>query len=396
MYNHRSFFRPALIGAALLALGGCASLGALPVIGGGTSGDARVPGPREEVEPRTRDPLGGFHVVVDLDDNELRFMDGKQVVWAGPVGTGTGLRLRGEDSEWDFSTPNGTFYVQYKEVNPVWILPDWYFVKDKKPIPPEDSPARRVPGALGAAAVFLGDEIAIHGTDKPELLGQRVSHGCIRLSDENAKRLFHNVQVGTPVIITGGQGLAKRLQQRLQQSAAAPTNPTAQPKPPASPLARVSTQQLLSRLDRQLAAGDTSSEWTRTASEIIRRGIDDDSLALRGALALAGTGSDEATNREYSTFLADAFMRGSLRAIVSLARIDAKARERASLAIVEGVMDLHPGALDVAGAPWPTRRVPNWRLGPDGSRGWKALQQAEAAYRARPAGVRLVMGTAAQ
>jgi hypothetical protein len=384
---HRSRFARTLAVLPLLAvLGGCASTGTLNDIFRG--GGARDGTSTERAEHRAaRDPLAAFHVVVDLDSNELRFMDGKQVLWSGPVGTGTGLRLQSGSNEWEFSTPNGLFHVQRKELNPVWILPDWYFVKEGRSIPPENSPQRRVPGALGAAAVYLSDEIAIHGTDKPELLGQRVSHGCIRLSDDNAVRLFHNVQVGTPVLITGGKRLANMRPEDVPQ----PTNPRARPNP-TNPLTRVSTAQLLTRLDRQLTVADTSAAWVRTASELIRRGINDDAIALRGVLARSGTSGNDGIDREYATFVADAFSRGSLRAVVSLNRIEAGARERAAVALVEAVMDLYPGSLDAPSAPWPSHRVPNWRLGPEGTAGWQAIRRAEDRYRERPPGVRLVMG----
>jgi hypothetical protein len=371
--------------ALAVVLGGCASTESLrdvfrsdPQAGEGVPRQAQA-------ERGRRDPLGGFHVVIDLAANELRFMDGRQILWTGLVGTGTGLILESEDGNWEFSTPDGLFYVQRKEENPVWILPDWYFVKEGKPIPPETSPQRRVPGALGAAAVYLSDEIAIHGTDRPELLGQRVSHGCIRLSDPNAIRLFHNVQVGTPVLVTGGRRLPKLRPEDVPR----PTNP--RPRPQANPLARVATAQLLTRLDRQLAAGDTSSAWVLTASELIKRGLDDDADALRGVLARSGTAGHDQVDREYSTFVADAFTRGAMRTVVSLARISTAERERASIAIVEGLMDLYPGELNAPAAPWPSHRVPNWHLGPDGTRGWQALRAAEARYRERPPGTRLVL-----
>jgi hypothetical protein len=374
----------------MLGLGGCATTAPLKemILGGGEPGEQRErEGERDRSErDRARNPLGGFHVVIDLDDNELRFMDGRSLLWSGPVGTGTGLILQSEEGDWEFSTPNGLFHVQRKEENPVWILPDWYFVREGRSIPPENSPQRRMPGALGAAAVYLSDEIAIHGTDRPELLGQRVSHGCIRLSDPNAIRLFHNVQVGTPVVIRGGRRLARLRPEDVPR----PTTP--RPPRQENPLRRVDTAQLLSRLDRQLAAGDTSSAWVLTTNELIRRGVDDDAIALRGVLARAGTSGHPVIDREYATFLADAFTRGSMRAVVSLARISEAARERASLALVEAMMDLYPGSLQAPSAPWPSRRVPNWQLGPDGTAGWQALQAAEELYRERPPGVRLVMG----
>ncbi|HEX5870880.1 MAG TPA: L,D-transpeptidase, partial [Longimicrobium sp.] len=140
---------------------------------------------------------GGYAVVVDLDVNRLYFARGRRVLWSAPVGTGTGMRLENGRGEWDFSTPTGTFHVTFKDIEPDWIAPDWYFLENGLRVPGPDSDARRFPRGLGAAAVFIGQGLAIHGTDKPELLGQRVSHGCIRLANADALRLFHNVQVGT-------------------------------------------------------------------------------------------------------------------------------------------------------------------------------------------------------
>jgi lipoprotein-anchoring transpeptidase ErfK/SrfK len=54
---------------------------------------------------------------------------------------------------------------------------------------------------LGTSALFLGEGIALHGTSRPELLGQNVSHGCIRMTNEAARMLYHAVDVGTPVMI---------------------------------------------------------------------------------------------------------------------------------------------------------------------------------------------------
>jgi hypothetical protein len=202
------------------------------------------------------------------------------------VGTGTGFRLATDDRDWEFTTPSGTMHVQRKEMNPTWILPDWWFIENRRRVPPPESPERRVEGGLGAAAIYLGDEIAIHGTDRPELLGQRVSHGCIRLSNENAIRLFHNVQVGTPVMIVGEQEVLGE----QPDSAAAFTSAARRTARPPNPLARVATATLLTRLDRALAAPDTSAAWVAIASTLLERGIRDDAQALRGILARAGTG----------------------------------------------------------------------------------------------------------
>jgi lipoprotein-anchoring transpeptidase ErfK/SrfK len=46
-----------------------------------------------------------------------------------------------------------------------------------------------------------GGPIALHGTDEPGSIGRAVSHGCIRLSNDDMRRLFALVPAGTPVTI---------------------------------------------------------------------------------------------------------------------------------------------------------------------------------------------------
>jgi lipoprotein-anchoring transpeptidase ErfK/SrfK len=143
----------------------------------------------------------GRYVVIALQEHRLYLMENEQVLWSAVVGTGTGTRLAGAGQKWDFSTPRGMFRIQLKEKDPVWLVPDWAFVERGEPIPPLDSPKRREPGMLGTTAMYLGEDIAVHGTQKPDLLGQSVSHGCIRMTNEAARYLYHQVEVGTPVII---------------------------------------------------------------------------------------------------------------------------------------------------------------------------------------------------
>lgn len=161
-------------------------------------------GVEREGTARYRDPpvnVEGRYVVISLAEHRLYLMEDERVIWSATVGTGTGTRLEGAGQKWDFSTPRGMFRVQLKEKDPVWVVPDWAFIERGEPIPPPDSPKRREAGMLGTSAMYLEEEIAIHGTNKPELLGQAVSHGCIRMSNEDARRLYYEVEVGTPVII---------------------------------------------------------------------------------------------------------------------------------------------------------------------------------------------------
>ncbi|HET7233369.1 MAG TPA: L,D-transpeptidase [Longimicrobium sp.] len=360
--------------AAALALQACAGHAAPATAPEPVAQAPAVDPLRPPVRPDKR------YVVVDVRVNELRFMDGPRVLWRAPVGTGTGFRLSTPGQRWQFTTPTGTRYVQFKQLNPAWIRPDWWYHENKLPVPSPDSPARKEEGGLGAAAVYLGDEIAIHGTDKPELLGKRVSHGCIRLSNANALRLFHDVQVGTPIVI---EGEAEVLGEQPDSVARfTRRTPSRGPRVYRNPMDRLSTPALLTRLDRELASANDSA-WTLTASSLLERGLKDDAPALRGLLERAGRASDEERQHEYAAFLADAFSRGALRTVVSLNRIAPAARERAVADIVEATMALYHGPPEHSLAPWPTRRVPVSMLGPAGQAGWRALQEAEAAYRGR-------------
>ena len=149
----------------------------------------------------------GRYVVVHLAENRVFVMEGPDAIWSAPAGTGTGFRLTGGGQGWTFTTPRGLMKIRRKEKNPVWIAPDWHFVERGAPIPPDDHPSRRIAGGLGTTALYLGDGIAIHGTNQPQMLldpdpeRRRISHGCIRLTNEAARDLYHLVSVGTPVLI---------------------------------------------------------------------------------------------------------------------------------------------------------------------------------------------------
>jgi lipoprotein-anchoring transpeptidase ErfK/SrfK len=46
-----------------------------------------------------------------------------------------------------------------------------------------------------------GGFVGIHGTDQPDLIPGRISHGCIRLRNPDIVRLGHLMPVGTPITI---------------------------------------------------------------------------------------------------------------------------------------------------------------------------------------------------
>jgi lipoprotein-anchoring transpeptidase ErfK/SrfK len=162
---------------------------------------------REVVAERSLVRREGRYVVVHLAENRVFVFDGPRAVWSAPAGTGTGFRLATGEHRWKFSTPKGLFRVRHMEKDPLWEAPDWHYVEKGLPIPASNSPARLMRGVMGNTAIYLGDGIAIHGTNQPGLLlnpdpeRRRVSHGCIRLTNEDARALMHMVDVGTPVLI---------------------------------------------------------------------------------------------------------------------------------------------------------------------------------------------------
>jgi lipoprotein-anchoring transpeptidase ErfK/SrfK len=55
---------------------------------------------------------------------------------------------------------------------------------------------------LGARALYLGSTLfRIHGSNEPETIGQAVSSGCIRMTNEDVTDLYDRVRVGTRVVV---------------------------------------------------------------------------------------------------------------------------------------------------------------------------------------------------
>ena len=110
--------------------------------------------------------------------------------------------------------------------------PDWH--------PPSEMIARQPylprmmaggPGnPLGARAMYLGNSLyRIHGTNAPDTIGQRVSSGCIRLTNEDVIDLFNRVSVGSKVVVLPDSG--------RHAAPVASVEPRPAPLPPRAPAA---------------------------------------------------------------------------------------------------------------------------------------------------------------
>ncbi|MDE5447257.1 L,D-transpeptidase family protein [Bradyrhizobium sp. CSA207] len=82
--------------------------------------------------------------------------------------------------------------------------PDW--------TPPSQMLARRpdlprhmkggIENPLGARAMYLGSTLyRIHGSNEPETIGQAVSSGCFRMTNDDVSDLYGRVSVGTTVVV---------------------------------------------------------------------------------------------------------------------------------------------------------------------------------------------------
>lgn len=145
----------------------------------------------------------GPYIIVDTARNHLSVKRREQVVLDAIASTGSGTILDkpGETSgQWIFDTPRGEFAVQSKLTNPVWVKPDWAFIEEGVEVP--RSLVQRVePGVLGEYALGFGKGYFIHGTLYTRLLGKNVTHGCIRLNDQDLKAVYQVAKIGTPIMI---------------------------------------------------------------------------------------------------------------------------------------------------------------------------------------------------
>ncbi len=84
-----------------------------------------------------------------------------------------------------------------------YIRPDFEVPPDlRRRNSPAVIPAGSPRNPLGAAALTLHADYAIHGTNNPGSIGRFVSHGCIRMRNSDVMDLYRRVSVGTPVIVT--------------------------------------------------------------------------------------------------------------------------------------------------------------------------------------------------
>jgi len=110
--------------------------------------------------------MPNYRIIVDLSDKRLYLLDGNVVVRGFPVGIGKMLT----------QTPVGEYTIVNKQRNPG--------------------------GPFGAFWMGLSKpSYGIHGTNNPASIGHEVSHGCIRMYNQDVLALSSLVPIGTRVTI---------------------------------------------------------------------------------------------------------------------------------------------------------------------------------------------------
>jgi lipoprotein-anchoring transpeptidase ErfK/SrfK len=145
--------------------------------------------------------LGQGHGTVRLDTNQkpgtiIISTSQRRLYYVLGDGTaisyGVGVGRRG--FEW-----SGTKIVSQKRAWPSWTPPA-EMLRRRPDLPRHMGGGINNP--LGARAMYLGSSLyRIHGSNEPETIGQAVSSGCIRMTNEDVIDLYNRVRVGTRVVV---------------------------------------------------------------------------------------------------------------------------------------------------------------------------------------------------
>jgi lipoprotein-anchoring transpeptidase ErfK/SrfK len=142
------------------------------------------------------------YIVVNTTYNRFRLYKNRKQVREGFCSTGSYTLLKSHDKrQWVFHTPKGMYKVLGKVTNPVWRRPDWSYVEEGLPIPSANDPSRWEAGVLGDYALSIGDGYLIHGTIYKRFLGMPVTHGCIRMNDDDLEAVYKTLELESKVYI---------------------------------------------------------------------------------------------------------------------------------------------------------------------------------------------------
>jgi lipoprotein-anchoring transpeptidase ErfK/SrfK len=93
----------------------------------------------------------------------------------------------------------GIHHISAKKEWPSWTPPSQMLAR-RPDLPRHMSGG--IDNPLGARAMYLGSTLyRIHGSNEPETIGQAVSSGCFRMTNDDVTDLYNRVSVGTTVVV---------------------------------------------------------------------------------------------------------------------------------------------------------------------------------------------------
>ncbi|UBF26106.1 L,D-transpeptidase [Kovacikia minuta CCNUW1] len=123
-------------------------------------------------------------LIVDLSDRRVYLYQGKQRLVSYPLAVGK--------DGWE--TPTGNFKVIEMQKNPEWLHP---ITKEVIAAGPDNPLGKRWIGFLIEGQTHIG----FHGTNEERLIGQAVSHGCLRMRNRDVIALYEKIKMGTLVTV---------------------------------------------------------------------------------------------------------------------------------------------------------------------------------------------------
>jgi L,D-transpeptidase catalytic domain len=140
---------------------------------------------------RTRDlRRGRYGTVITIDRRHFRLRLFKRLRFERSYRVAVGQPA--------YPTPRGLFSITSRAVNPTWHVPDspWAGALRNETVPGGSSA-----NPLKARWLGIVNGVGIHGTAETGSIGQRASHGCIRMLVSDVIDLYPRVPLGTPVLI---------------------------------------------------------------------------------------------------------------------------------------------------------------------------------------------------
>jgi len=145
---------------------------------------------------------GNAFLVINTTNNTFELYKNNEVIRQGRCSTGSFISLEVDSTKsFLFETPKGVMTVRNKVTNPVWTKPDWAFIEEGLPVPPQGHSSRREANVLGDYALILGDGYMIHGTLYQRLIGSPVTHGCVRMLDDDLEAIYKTLPIGSKIFI---------------------------------------------------------------------------------------------------------------------------------------------------------------------------------------------------